>query len=206
LNYRICCPNVPLDLGVRQGAGAQDARRPGQVSVAGLRDRALLSVGLQVGLRRAEIAVSDLHHAAMTRCGWCARAAGATRSPSTRRPRRGCAPISNFENERLDIFDTAAAHVAFGYDIAVSLREAFERVGSRAGQTWRTDTAGGFRLPADRTRNVRHDAYISKNLRRSTKKIPQEARQCVISGSATSTPLTIGIRGAETTDAELRSR
>ena len=54
----------------------------------------------------------------------------------------------NFENERLGIFDTAAAHVTFGYDIAVSLREAFERVGSRAGQTWRTDTAGGFRLPA----------------------------------------------------------
>jgi hypothetical protein len=123
LNYRICCPNVPIDLGVRQGAGAQDARRSGRVS---LRDRALLSVGLQVGLRRAEIAVSDLHHAAMTRCGWCARAAGATRSPSTRRPRRGCAPISNFENERLGIFDTAAAHVAFGYDIAVFLREAFE--------------------------------------------------------------------------------
>jgi hypothetical protein len=56
-------------------------------------------------------------------------------------------------------------------------------------QAWRTDTAGGFRLPADRPRNVRLDAYnpdVSKNLRRSTKKIPQEARQCVISGSATS--------------------
>jgi hypothetical protein len=41
-----------------------------------------------------------------------------------------------FENERLGIFDTAAAHVAFGYDIAVSLRETFERIGSGPGQAW----------------------------------------------------------------------
>src|SRR6266853_5735057 len=37
---------------------------PAEDTVAGLRDRALLSVGLQVGLRRAEIAaltVGDLH-------------------------------------------------------------------------------------------------------------------------------------------------
>jgi uncharacterized protein Yka (UPF0111/DUF47 family) len=41
-----------------------------------------------------------------------------------------------FENERLGIFDTAAAHVAFGYDIAVSLCEALERVGGGRGQAW----------------------------------------------------------------------
>jgi hypothetical protein len=41
-----------------------------------------------------------------------------------------------FENERLGIFDTAAAHVAFGYDIAVYLCEALERVGGGRGQAW----------------------------------------------------------------------
>ena len=70
-----------------------------ETTVAGLRDRAILSVGLQVGLRRAEIAalkVGDLHQnrgydfAARDR----ARAAAPTRWRSTRRPRRGFAPIS----------------------------------------------------------------------------------------------------------------
>jgi uncharacterized protein Yka (UPF0111/DUF47 family) len=41
-----------------------------------------------------------------------------------------------FENERLAIFDTAAAHVAFGYDLAVSLRESFDRLGSANGEAW----------------------------------------------------------------------
>jgi uncharacterized protein Yka (UPF0111/DUF47 family) len=41
-----------------------------------------------------------------------------------------------FENERLGIFDTAAAHVAFGYDLAVSLCEAFERIGTANAQAW----------------------------------------------------------------------
>ena len=42
----------------------------------------------------------------------------------------------SFENERLGIFDTAAAHVAFGHDIASLLREGFERFGSANGQAW----------------------------------------------------------------------
>ncbi len=41
-----------------------------------------------------------------------------------------------FENERLGIFDTAAAHAAFGYDIAASLCEAFDRFGTPTGKTW----------------------------------------------------------------------
>ena len=41
-----------------------------------------------------------------------------------------------FENERLGIFDTAAAHVAFSYDLTVSLCEAFERLESMSGQAW----------------------------------------------------------------------
>jgi uncharacterized protein Yka (UPF0111/DUF47 family) len=41
-----------------------------------------------------------------------------------------------FENERLGIFDIAAAHGALGFDIAMSLCEAFERVGSAKGQAW----------------------------------------------------------------------
>jgi hypothetical protein len=64
----------------------------------GLRDRAILSVGLQVGLRRAEIAglaVEDLHQnrAASTRCASSGRAADATRLPSTRMSRNAFAPI-----------------------------------------------------------------------------------------------------------------
>jgi len=41
-----------------------------------------------------------------------------------------------FENERLRIFDTAAAHVALGYDVAFLVREALERVGSSQGRLW----------------------------------------------------------------------
>jgi uncharacterized protein Yka (UPF0111/DUF47 family) len=41
-----------------------------------------------------------------------------------------------FENERLGIFDTAAAHVAFGYDLAVSLRASLDRLDSGQGQGW----------------------------------------------------------------------
>ena len=66
-------------------------------TVAGLRDRAILSVGLQVGLRRVEIAVltvGDLHQnrgfdsLQVTRKG-----DGARRLPSTRRRLGGSAPI-----------------------------------------------------------------------------------------------------------------
>ena len=38
-----------------------------------------------------------------------------------------------FENARLAIIDLAARHAACGYDIAVTVREAFERIGT-AGQ------------------------------------------------------------------------
>lgn len=45
---------------------------PAEDTIAGLRDRAILSVGLQVGLRRAEIAPSRsatcIRTAAMARC------------------------------------------------------------------------------------------------------------------------------------------
>ncbi len=41
-----------------------------------------------------------------------------------------------FENERLGIFDTAAAHVTLGFDIAFLLREALERMGSPRGHAW----------------------------------------------------------------------
>lgn len=41
-----------------------------------------------------------------------------------------------FENERLGIFKTAAAHAAFGYDVAFQLREALERAGNAGGHEW----------------------------------------------------------------------
>ncbi|MFZ4806235.1 MAG: DUF47 domain-containing protein [Hyphomicrobiaceae bacterium] len=41
-----------------------------------------------------------------------------------------------FEHERLAIFDTAAAHVAVAYDLALGLREALERVGHASGGEW----------------------------------------------------------------------
>ena len=61
---------------------------PAEDTIEGLRDRAILSVGLQVGLRRAEIAalsVEDLHqNRGFDCCASCAKAAGATRLPSIR--------------------------------------------------------------------------------------------------------------------------
>lgn len=42
----------------------------------------------------------------------------------------------DFENERLGIFDTAAAHVAFGYDIAAALCEALDRFGAAQSEAW----------------------------------------------------------------------
>jgi uncharacterized protein Yka (UPF0111/DUF47 family) len=48
----------------------------------------------------------------------------------------------DFENERLGIFDTAAAHVAFGYDIAAALCEALERSGTAQGRAWISRFAG----------------------------------------------------------------
>ena len=61
-------PAINRDEGTTLAFSATDARKildhPGDDTVDGLRDRAILSVGLQVGLRRAEIAalnVGDLH-------------------------------------------------------------------------------------------------------------------------------------------------
>ena len=61
-------PNINRDEGSTLAFSRQDARKlldlPDAETLDGLRDRAILSVGLQVGLRRAEIAsltVGDLH-------------------------------------------------------------------------------------------------------------------------------------------------
>src|SRR6202020_650542 len=61
-------PAINRDEGTTLAFSKAQARKmldaPAEDTVAGLRDRALLSVGLQVGLRRAEIAalkVGDLH-------------------------------------------------------------------------------------------------------------------------------------------------
>lgn len=61
-------PAINRDEGTTLAFAKADARklldRPDEATLAGLRDRAILSVGLQVGLRRAEIAaltVGDLH-------------------------------------------------------------------------------------------------------------------------------------------------
>jgi hypothetical protein len=71
---------------------------PAEGTISGLRDRAILSVGLQVGLRRAEIAalrVTDLHQNRGYDSLKVMRKGGrAMRWRSTRRPPRGCAPIS----------------------------------------------------------------------------------------------------------------
>lgn len=56
---------------------------PAEDTIEGLRDRAILSVGLQAGLRRAEIAalaVEDL--AGLIRSGWSPKAAGGAPRPS----------------------------------------------------------------------------------------------------------------------------
>ena len=72
---------------------------PAEGTIEGLRDRAILSVGLQVGLRRAEIAAlsplkTSTRTAALIVCASCAKAADATRSPFTRMLRNASAPIS----------------------------------------------------------------------------------------------------------------
>jgi integrase/recombinase XerD len=61
-------PAINRDEGTTLAFSKQDARKlldlPDPETLEGLRDRAILSVGLQVGLRRAEIAaltVGDLH-------------------------------------------------------------------------------------------------------------------------------------------------
>jgi site-specific recombinase XerD len=61
-------PAINRDEGATAAFSKPQARKlldlPGEDTIAGLRDRAILSVGLQVGLRRAEIAalkVGDLH-------------------------------------------------------------------------------------------------------------------------------------------------
>jgi integrase/recombinase XerD len=61
-------PAINRDEGATTAFSKAQARKlldlPGEDTIAGLRDRAILSVGLQVGLRRAEIAalkVGDLH-------------------------------------------------------------------------------------------------------------------------------------------------
>jgi len=61
-------PAINRDEGTTLAVSKPQARKvldaPAEDTVAGLRDRAILSVGLQVGLRRAEIAalkVGDLH-------------------------------------------------------------------------------------------------------------------------------------------------
>ena len=47
----------------------------------------------------------------------------------------------SFENKRLAIFDTAAAHVAFGYDLAFGLCEALERLGTSPSRAWASSFA-----------------------------------------------------------------
>ena len=94
-------PAINRDEGSTLAFAKAQARKlldlPAENTVAGLRDRAILSVGLQVGLRRAEIAalkVGDLHqNRGYDSLRSCARAEGATRWRSTRRPPRACAPI-----------------------------------------------------------------------------------------------------------------
>jgi site-specific recombinase XerD len=61
-------PRINRDTGTTLAFSKAQARQlldtPSDATIAGLRDRAILSVGLQVGLRRAEIAaltVGDLH-------------------------------------------------------------------------------------------------------------------------------------------------
>jgi len=57
-----------------------------------------------------------------------------------------------FENERLKIFDTAASHVALGYDTALLVREALERLSTAQAQSWITRSAAravGYEAQAD---------------------------------------------------------
>jgi len=70
---------------------------PAEETVAGWRGRAILSVGLQVGLRRAEIAAlrsaTYTRTEAVTYCACRARAAAATRGQSIRG--RRCTTMAN---------------------------------------------------------------------------------------------------------------
>jgi len=97
----IARPAINRDEGSTLAFAKAQARKmldaPAEDTVAGLRDRALLSVACRSGCgapkSRPSRSATCTRTAAMTRRGWCARAAGAMPSPSTRRPRRGCAPI-----------------------------------------------------------------------------------------------------------------
>ena len=100
-------PAINRDEGTTLAFSKADARKlldlpkieteDGELIIEGLCDRAILSVGLQVGLRRAEIAaltVGDFHqNRGYDSLRVIRKGGGATRSPSTRRRRRGCAPI-----------------------------------------------------------------------------------------------------------------
>ena len=94
-------PAINRDEGSTLAFAKAQARKlldlPAEDTIAGLRDRAILSVGLQVGLRRAEIAaltVGDLHqNRGYDSLRVMRKGGSATRWRSTRRPRRGCAPI-----------------------------------------------------------------------------------------------------------------
>jgi integrase/recombinase XerD len=94
-------PAINRDEGTTLAFWNQDARKLLDLQtlglVEGLCGRAILSVGLQLGMRRAEIAalkVGDLHqNRGYASLRVHARAAVGTRWRSTRRRRRGCAPI-----------------------------------------------------------------------------------------------------------------
>src|SRR5271170_6539270 len=87
-------PAINRDEGSTLAFAKTQARKlldlPAEDTVAGLRDRAILSVGLQVGLRRAEIAaltVGDLHQNRPPRQGVWAYAGAIRRVPAGSRPR-----------------------------------------------------------------------------------------------------------------------
>jgi len=97
-------PAINRDEGATLAFAKAQARKlldlPAEDTTAGLRDRAILSVGLQVGLRRAEIAalkVGDLHQ----NRGY--DSLRASRRRSTRRPWRGCALILEASGHSSDI-------------------------------------------------------------------------------------------------------
>jgi integrase/recombinase XerD len=87
-------PAINRDEGSMLAFSKTQARKmldaPSEVTVAGLRDRAILSVGLQVGLRRADIAalnVGDLHQEPRRYSLRVARKGGRRDAPRTcRRP------------------------------------------------------------------------------------------------------------------------
>src|SRR6516162_2198494 len=95
-------PAINRDEGSTLAFSKAQARKvldaPAEDTIAGLRDRAILSVGLQVGLRRAEIAalsVGDLHqNRGFDSLRIVRKADAATRSPPTRMSHNASAPIS----------------------------------------------------------------------------------------------------------------